>query len=184
MAYKRSINESKTSSPDFKKKSKSNTAVLEMLLSQNRLLKFTESRTIQMVDVMGQKTNQNVWLQHRGRPMLLIFSSGPLESLRSNRNFETMLQTARSAAKFATVAVVGIRPSQQSFGLQYIEDHHGDIARECGVLHPLGGGRIVLDCMVIIDSNQRQRAVIPLGMENKGGIISFDMVLEGLRSLA
>lgn len=178
MAHKRSIRQL-SSSPQHKRR-KLDPAV-DMLLSQNRSLKFFESRRMQIVDVMGKKASQSVQLRHGGRPMLLIFSSEPFNSSAGESYFQDLLQAARTVSKFATVAVVSKHKSGDLFGLHHIEDFEGHIARECGVLDPLGGGRIPLDCLVIIDSNQRQRAVVPLGARYRG--LPFDVVVESLRSL-
>lgn len=181
MAYKRSLTEiSPLSSPQSKKKIKADSAI-KSLLSQNRKLRFTELKAGQVVDVKTKKSSHNEWLQRKGRPLLLIFTALPLDA---NNYFQHILCIAQGIASIATIAVIGTQPAQYCCGFHYVEDPHGYIARECGVLHPMGGGRLALDCMVIIDSELRQRAIIPLGIEKDWGTISSDLVVECLKTLA
>lgn len=53
-------------------------------------------------------------------------------------------------------------PRALQFSLPVISDSNDEICREMGMLHPLGGAKLALDAIVIIDSVGRRRDILPI----------------------
>lgn len=47
-------------------------------------------------------------------------------------------------------------------------DRERTLARGLGMLHPLGGGRVALDAVVVLDAEWRERVVLPVGWGVRG----------------
>lgn len=49
-----------------------------------------------------------------------------------------------------------------------VHDAQRTLTKNLGLLHPLGGGRVALDAIVVLDAESRARMVLPIGWGVRG----------------
>ncbi|TGZ78931.1 hypothetical protein EX30DRAFT_373452 [Ascodesmis nigricans] len=65
-------------------------------------------------------------------------------------------------------------------GVPVVWDRERVLARGMGMLHPLGGGRVALDAVVVLDEEWRERVVLPVGWGVRGAGRDAESVLENV----
>ncbi|KAI5850058.1 hypothetical protein BZA05DRAFT_400764 [Tricharina praecox] len=56
----------------------------------------------------------------------------------------------------------------QGRGVPVVFDAQSMLTKRLGLLHPLGGGRVALDAVVVLDAEGRARMVLPIGWGARG----------------
>ncbi|CAN6632961.1 hypothetical protein TRVA0_014S00100 [Trichomonascus vanleenenianus] len=98
--------------------------------------------------------------QHKA-PLLLVFH----DSTPSEDGTQTHVEIINDLCNKYPNSIVCVSdkiPPNNRLNMTRIEDTHAYLAKELRALHPLGGGRAPLDCLVFIDSDLRQRGFVPI----------------------
>lgn len=104
-------------------------------------------------------------------PVALLFTGPVLTDNSSTSNFcddgcsyvEYLSNNVGSKYLNSLVAVTNSFDAEKnSYPISIIQDENAYLAKLFRTLHPIGGGRIALDCIVFLDSDLHQRGLVPL----------------------
>lgn len=131
-------------------------------------------------------TAQNLFEQHSQTnklPVVLMFQGPIYDDEDDITAFDCLTRQLGGLYQNSLVIVTNhFEPTTNHRNVTVIEDKNAHLAKLFRALHPVGGGRIALDCLVFLDSEMHQRGFVPLGtISNQPALL--DIVDHTLRYL-
>lgn len=133
-----------------------------------------------------QDTVQNLFEQHaqtNNLPVVLMFQGPICDDEDDMTAFDCLTRQLGGLYPNSLVTVTNrFEPKTNHRNTTIIEDDNAHLAKLFRALHPVGGGRIAIDCLVFLDSEMHQRGFVPLGtISNQPALL--DIVDHTLRYL-